>query len=235
VVTPLVIRERTPVHLPRLKGSLIESSTGCGLISRMSYACGKSRWAFVHFRPSACRKASAVRPSFCSNQQIDFVSAKFAFFRELLEGLELVGGMHVFSGDAVQADLAWVVCSIDDAPDRLGLFGLLPLYSQRLGSRNPAAHGGYNTRVPTPALRRTQARWEEFGLPKAQRLATSRRGDVTKGTISFDGAEQHLSPNELVRRGCIEPELIAQALHIEILFHWYSAWLAAADARSLPP
>jgi len=122
VVTPLVIRERTPVHLPRLKGSLIESSTGSGLISRMPCACGKSRWAFVHFRPSACRKASAVRPSFCSNQQIDFVGAKPAFFRELLEGLELVGGMHVFSGDAVvQADLAWVVCSIDDAPDRLGL------------------------------------------------------------------------------------------------------------------
>lgn len=167
MVTPLVIRERTPVHLPRLKGSLIESSTGCGLISRMPCACGKSRWAFVHFRPSACRKASAVRPSFCSNQQIDFVGAKPAFFRELLEGLELVGGMHVFSGDAVvQADLAWVVCSIDDAPDRLGLFGLLPLYPQRLGraacprrwSRNnsaPAAHGGYNTRVPTPALRET--------------------------------------------------------------------------------
>lgn len=122
MVTPLVIRERTPVHLPRLKGSLIESSTGSGLISRMPCACGKSRWAFVHFRPSACRKASAVRPSFCSNQQIDLVGAKPAFFRELLEGLELVGGMHVFSGDAVvQADLAWVVCSIDDAPDRLGL------------------------------------------------------------------------------------------------------------------
>jgi hypothetical protein len=110
VVTPLVIRERTPVHLPRLKGSLIESSTGCGLVSRVPCACGKSRWAFVHFRPSACRKASAARPSFCSHQQIDF------FFRELLEGLELVGGMHVFSGNVVvQADLAWVVCSIDDA------------------------------------------------------------------------------------------------------------------------
>ena len=117
MVTPLVIRERTPVHLPRLKGSLIESSAGCGLVSRVPCACGKSRWAFVHFRPSACRKASAARPSFCSHQQIDF------FFRELLEGLELVGGMHVFSGDVVV----------------------------RLISRGSFAvsmmHGGYNTRA----------------------------------------------------------------------------------------
>src|SRR5262249_50020757 len=31
------------------------------------------------------------------------------------------------------------------------------------------------------------------------------RGDVTKGSIEFDGAEvQDMSPNELVRRGCIQ-------------------------------
>jgi branched-chain amino acid transport system ATP-binding protein len=36
-------------------------------------------------------------------------------------------------------------------------------------------------------------------------LLRAERGDVTKGAILFDGAEvQHLSPNELVRRGCIQ-------------------------------
>jgi branched-chain amino acid transport system ATP-binding protein len=36
-------------------------------------------------------------------------------------------------------------------------------------------------------------------------LLHAERGEVTKGTIRFDGAEvQALSPNELVRRGCIQ-------------------------------
>ncbi len=36
-------------------------------------------------------------------------------------------------------------------------------------------------------------------------LLRAERGDVTKGAILFDGAEvQHLAPNELVRRGCIQ-------------------------------
>ena len=36
-------------------------------------------------------------------------------------------------------------------------------------------------------------------------LLHSERGEVTKGSIVFDGAEVHaLSPNELVRRGCIQ-------------------------------
>jgi len=36
-------------------------------------------------------------------------------------------------------------------------------------------------------------------------LLHAERGEVTKGTITFDGAEvQALSPNELVRRGCIQ-------------------------------
>src|SRR2546429_6915808 len=42
-------------------------------------------------------------------------------------------------------------------------------------------------------------------LKAISNLLYSERGDVTKGSIEFEGAEiQHLSPNELVRRGCIQ-------------------------------
>jgi branched-chain amino acid transport system ATP-binding protein len=42
-------------------------------------------------------------------------------------------------------------------------------------------------------------------LKAISNLLHSERGDVTKGTILFDGAEVHaLTPNELVRRGCIQ-------------------------------
>jgi branched-chain amino acid transport system ATP-binding protein len=42
-------------------------------------------------------------------------------------------------------------------------------------------------------------------LKAISNLLHAERGDVTKGKIVFDGAEvQHLSPNELVRRGCIQ-------------------------------
>ena len=42
-------------------------------------------------------------------------------------------------------------------------------------------------------------------LKAISNLLRAERGDVTKGTIAFDGAEvQSLSPNELVRRGCIQ-------------------------------
>ncbi|WGR91201.1 MULTISPECIES: ABC transporter ATP-binding protein [unclassified Bradyrhizobium] len=42
-------------------------------------------------------------------------------------------------------------------------------------------------------------------LKAISNLLHAERGDVTKGIIQFDGAEvQHLSPNELVRRGCIQ-------------------------------
>ena len=42
-------------------------------------------------------------------------------------------------------------------------------------------------------------------LKAISNLLHSERGEVTKGTIMFDGAEVHsLSPNELVRRGCIQ-------------------------------
>ena len=42
-------------------------------------------------------------------------------------------------------------------------------------------------------------------LKAISNLLHSERGEVTKGTIVFDGAEvQALSPNEIVRRGCIQ-------------------------------
>jgi len=42
-------------------------------------------------------------------------------------------------------------------------------------------------------------------LKAISNLLHSERGEVTKGTIVFDGSEvQALSPNELVRRGCIQ-------------------------------
>jgi len=42
-------------------------------------------------------------------------------------------------------------------------------------------------------------------LKAVSNLLHSERGEVTKGSILFDGAEvQALSPNELVRRGCIQ-------------------------------
>ncbi len=42
-------------------------------------------------------------------------------------------------------------------------------------------------------------------LKAISNLLHAERGDVTKGSIVFDGAEVHdLSPNELVRRGCIQ-------------------------------
>jgi branched-chain amino acid transport system ATP-binding protein len=42
-------------------------------------------------------------------------------------------------------------------------------------------------------------------LKAISNLLHAERGDVTKGAILFDGAEvKHLSPNELVRRGCIQ-------------------------------
>jgi|SRR6185437_3832702 branched-chain amino acid transport system ATP-binding protein len=42
-------------------------------------------------------------------------------------------------------------------------------------------------------------------LKAISNLLHAERGDVTKGSIAFDGVEvQDLSPNELVRRGCIQ-------------------------------
>ncbi len=42
-------------------------------------------------------------------------------------------------------------------------------------------------------------------LKAISNLLSAERGEVTKGSIVFDGSEVHaLSPNELVRRGCIQ-------------------------------
>ena len=42
-------------------------------------------------------------------------------------------------------------------------------------------------------------------LKSISNLLRAERGDVTKGSILFDGAEvQDLSPTDLVRRGCIQ-------------------------------
>ena len=42
-------------------------------------------------------------------------------------------------------------------------------------------------------------------LKAISNLLHAERGDVTKGSIEFEGGEvQDLSPNELVRRGCIQ-------------------------------
>src|SRR6516225_12106657 len=42
-------------------------------------------------------------------------------------------------------------------------------------------------------------------LKAVSNLLQSERGEVTKGSIVFNGAEVHaLSPNEMVRRGCIQ-------------------------------
>src|SRR6201981_3604762 len=42
-------------------------------------------------------------------------------------------------------------------------------------------------------------------LKAISNLLAAERGEVTKGSILFDGAEVHaLDPNELVRRGCIQ-------------------------------
>src|SRR3712207_2295819 len=42
-------------------------------------------------------------------------------------------------------------------------------------------------------------------LKAISNLLAAERGDVTKGSIQFDGAEVHrLNANELVRRGCIQ-------------------------------
>ena len=63
----------------------------------------------------------------------DLFRAKAALFRELLERLELVGGMLVFQGDVlVKAEFVRVVRGVDDATDRLGLLDLPPLHPQKL-------------------------------------------------------------------------------------------------------
>jgi hypothetical protein len=48
----------------------------------------------------------------------DFFRTEAAFFRQLLERFELIGGMHVFPGDIlVKTDFVRIVRGIHDAPD----------------------------------------------------------------------------------------------------------------------
>ena len=52
----------------------------------------------------------------------DFFRAETAFLRQLLEGLELIGGVHVLARDVfVEADFVRIVRGVDDTADRLGI------------------------------------------------------------------------------------------------------------------
>ncbi len=96
----------------------------------------------------------------------NLLRAETALLRELLECLELVGGMHVFPGDVfVKADLVRVVGSIDDTADRLGLLDLLALDPQKLG-KPPALTdgdgieaGSRTVTIPIPVRRPDFAKW----------------------------------------------------------------------------
>ena len=73
----------------------------------------------------------------------DLLRTEAPLFRQLLKGLELVGGMHVFPGDIlVQADFVRIVRGVDDTADRLGLLDFLPLHPQKLG-KPPALTDGH--------------------------------------------------------------------------------------------
>lgn len=67
---------------------------------------------------------------------------------------------------------------------------------------------GVSLSVPTggiTALLGANGAGKTTTLKAISNLLQAERGDVTKGNIVFDGAEvQSLSPNELVRRGCIQ-------------------------------
>jgi len=67
---------------------------------------------------------------------------------------------------------------------------------------------GVSLRVPKGgivALLGANGAGKSTTLKAISNLLHSERGDVTKGSIEFDGTHvQHLSPNELVRRGCIQ-------------------------------
>jgi hypothetical protein len=56
-----------------------------------------------------------------------------------------------------------------------------------------------------------------FLLPISLEASQSQRSSVTKGDILFGGDEvQHLSPNELVRRGCIQ---VMEGRHTRRVLH----------------
>src|ERR1700730_11939042 len=68
--------------------------------------------------------------------------------------------------------------------------------------RAPQGQGVDRCRLLLTALDRHHLRAHRKG---SRRQDTAERGEVTKGSIVFDGTEvQSLSPNEVVRRGCIQ-------------------------------
>src|SRR5713226_9580215 len=80
----------------------------------------------------------------------DFFRAEPAFFGQLLERLELVGGMHVLARDVfVEADFVGIVRGVDDATDRFGLLDLLALDAQKL--RQPPAFADGENPVAAPS------------------------------------------------------------------------------------
>jgi len=96
----------------------------------------------------------------------DFLRAETPFFGELLERLELVGGMHVLARDIlVQADFVGVVRRVDDAADRFGLLDLLALDPQKL--RQPAAFADGDKIEPGGRAVRIQFRFDDKILQDA--------------------------------------------------------------------
>ena len=125
----------------------------------------------------------------------DFLRAKTAFLRQLLERLELVGGMHVLAGDVfVEADFVRIVRGIDDAADRLGLLDLLALDPQKL--RQPAAFADGDEIEPGRRAVRIQFRLDDKVLQNAlggdagrigldRRLAVRRLAGVVRGLLEL--------------------------------------------------
>ncbi len=88
----------------------------------------RDRPASVSGRP---RRAAGQHANSCEAGG-DFFRTKTLLFRQLLEGLELIGGMHIFPRDVlVYAAFVRIICSVDDAAHGLGLVDLLPLRSQK--------------------------------------------------------------------------------------------------------
>ncbi len=105
----------------------------------------------------------------------DFLRAETAFVRQLLEGLELIGGMHVLARDVlIEADFVGVVGGIDDAADRLGLLDLLALDAQQL--RQPPALPDGDEIEPGRRTFRIQFRLDDKVLQNALRGDAGRIG-----------------------------------------------------------
>src|SRR5229473_3150296 len=109
----------------------------------------------------------------------DFLRAKAAFLRELLEGLELVGGIHVLAGDVlIEADFVRIVRGIDDAADRLGLLDLLALHPEKLGKPPALTDGdsaGLGIYAPDCSCRLNSAKGSRAATWKTPRRPTRKQ------------------------------------------------------------